>query len=669
MKKVNKDIYLGKNIFNIVFDFVDNFDRILIFSNKKVFSIYEKFLKEKLSKYDDKIFFYNVEDGEEFKNLDSISEVINFMSKNNFSRKSLVLCFGGGVICDMGGFIASIYMRGIEYISIPTTLLSQVDASIGGKVAVNHNNVKNLIGHFKNPYKVIIDIKFLKTLEKKEIISGMSELIKHGYLTSKEYLKFLDEKFDREVKDFYLNDDNLEEIIYKSLKLKYSFVKKDPFEKDIRALLNFGHTYAHVLESYFNYLGYSHGVAVAKGIIFELEISYLRGNISENIIYIAKQLFKKYDIPCEAIYIEPKIFYELAKKDKKNSYSDVVMIEFFTNQILQKTNVSLEEISDVMSKYKFNIPYASIDIGTNSCRLLIAEMNEERNKMNFCIDRQLEVVKLGEGVNKNKKLKKDAIDRAITTLKKYKSTIENFKITEENILCFATSATRDAENKDEFIERVKKDANINIKCISGEEEASYSFEGVISDIDEEFKNDNYVVVDIGGGSTEFIFGNKKYGIIKSKSIDIGCVRITEEFFSENYSNENIIYANKKIENTFKEHKAFFDTIKNTKDFILIGVAGTITTQISVRDKMKEYSAEKINGSILSIEDIFNNIELFSDEKLRTNIVGLDKKREDVILAGTLILLEIFNIFEEKAMLISENDNLIGAIIENYRIER
>lgn len=669
MKNVNKDIYLGKNIFDTIFNFFDNFDRILIFSNKKIFSIYELFLKSKLAKYKDKIFFYNLEDGEEFKNLDSISEVINFMSKNNFTRKSLVLCFGGGVICDMGGFIASIYMRGIEYISIPTTLLSQVDASIGGKVAVNHNNVKNLIGNFKNPYKVIIDINFLKTLEKKEIISGMSELIKHGYLTTKDYLQFLNEKFNKELKDFHLHDDDLEEIIYKSLKLKYFFVKKDPFEKDIRALLNFGHTYAHVLESYFNYLGYSHGVAVAKGIIFELEISLLRGNISENIIYKAKQLFKKYDIPCEPIYIEPRIFYELAKKDKKNSYSDVVMIEFFTNQILQKTNVSLEEVSAVMFKYKFNKPYASIDIGTNSCRLLIAEMNQEINKIQFCIDRQLEVVKLGEGVNKSKKLKKEAIDRTIKTLNKYNGIIKNFKIDKENILCFTTSATRDAKNKDEFIKKAKNEANIEIKCISGEEEALYSFEGVISDIDEDFKNDNYIVIDIGGGSTEFIFGNKKDGVIKSKSIDIGCVRITEEFFSENYSDKNIIYANKKIENTFKEYKDFFEDIKNNKDFILIGVAGTITSQISVRDRIKEYSPDKINGSILSIEDIFKNIELFSDEKLRTNIIGLDKKREDVILAGTLILLEIFNILEEKAMLISENDNLIGAIIENFKIER
>ena len=187
------------------------------------------------------------------------------MIDNEFSRKSVVVSLGGGVVCDMGGYIASTYMRGIEFIQVPTSLLAQVDASVGGKVAINHIKCKNMIGTFKQPYKVIIDIEFLKTLETKEFKSGMGELLKHSFLTkNKDYLSYIEENIENIKK--YRND-VLEKIVEESIKVKKYFVDIDPYEKKERAFLNLGHTYAHALESFFDYKVYTHGEAVSKGII------------------------------------------------------------------------------------------------------------------------------------------------------------------------------------------------------------------------------------------------------------------------------------------------------------------------------------------------------------------------------------------------------------------
>ncbi|WDD90119.1 3-dehydroquinate synthase [Fusobacterium nucleatum] len=659
MKRIFDDIYVGSNIISKLNDYTKDFDKILIFSNETIADLYfEKFkltLNEK-----DKIFYFAIKDGEEYKNIESILPVYDFMLENNFSRKSLVISLGGGVICDMGGYISATYMRGIKFIQVPTSLLAQVDASVGGKVAINHPKCKNMIGSFKNPYRVIIDVEFLKTLPKREFKSGMGELLKHSFLTkNKSYLEYIENNVEK-IKN--LDNKVLENIVEQSIKIKKHYVDIDPFEKGERAFLNLGHTYAHALESFFDYKAYTHGEAVSKGVIFDLELALLREQIDKEYLKRAKNIFKLFDIDTDLIYLPSNKFISLMRKDKKNSFNKIITILLDGEGHLSKTEVQEDEIIRIIDKYKNDFLRASIDIGTNSCRLLIAEVEKDNEIINFKkeIYKDLEIVKLGEDVNKNKFLKEKAIERTLKCLKKYKEIIDKYSIEEKNIICFATSATRDANNRDYFIKKVYDETKIKINCISGDEEAYINFKGVISSFDKNFK-ENILVFDIGGGSTEFTLGNIN-GIKKKISLNIGSVRITEKFFLDNgiynYCEENREKAKEWVKNNLQKLEDF----KN-ENFTLIGVAGTTTTQVSVREKMEVYDSEKIHLSSLTSKEINDNLNLFIKNINKQEIKGLDPKRKDVIIGGTIILKEILEYFKKDFVIVSENDNLMGAILE------
>lgn len=314
MKKIFDDIYVGSNIISILNDYTKDFDKILIFSNETIADLYFEKFKSTLNEKD-KIFYFAIKDGEEYKNIESILPVYDFMLENNFSRKSLIISLGGGVICDMGGYISATYMRGIEFIQVPTSLLAQVDASVGGKVAINHPKCKNMVGSFKNPYRVIIDVEFLKTLSKREFKSGMGELLKHSFLTKdKSYLEYIENNVEK-IKN--LDNEVLENIVEQSIKIKKHYVDIDPFEKGERTFLNLGHTYAHALESFFDYKVCTHGEAVSKGVIFDLELSLLRGKIDTKYLEKAKNIFKLFDIDTDLIYLPGDKFIPLMRKDKK----------------------------------------------------------------------------------------------------------------------------------------------------------------------------------------------------------------------------------------------------------------------------------------------------------------------------------------------------------------
>ena len=665
MKKIFEDIYIGSDILAILNEFFKDFDKVLIFSNDTVGNLYFEKVKNIL-KHKDKIFYFSIKDGEEYKTIETILPVYDFMIDNEFSRKSVVVSLGGGVVCDMGGYIASTYMRGIEFIQVPTSLLAQVDASVGGKVAINHIKCKNMIGTFKQPYKVIIDIEFLKTLETKEFKSGMGELLKHSFLTkNKDYLSYIEENIENIKK--YRND-VLEKIVEESIKVKKYFVDIDPYEKKERAFLNLGHTYAHALESFFDYKVYTHGEAVSKGIIFDLELAFLRNKISKNFLSRAKEI-----LDTDLVYLPIDKFVDLMKKDKKNSFGKIYTILIDEEKNLSKTEIAYEEIKEILNKYKENFLKASIDIGTNSCRLFVAITKNEKEKIVLKkeIVKDLEIVKLGEDVNKNKFLKEEAIDRTLKCLKKYRKIIDDYYIEDSNIICFATSATRDSSNRKYFIKRALEEANIKIQCISGEQEAYINFKGVVSSFSkEEIKNKKILVFDIGGGSTEFTLGSFE-GIEKVKSLNIGSVRITEKFF---LSNGEYDYSLSNIE---KAKNWIFDNLENlnymkNENFFLIGVAGTTTSQISVREKMKIYDSKKIHLADLTYQEINDNLTLFMDKVIKNeDIIGLDSKRKDVIIGGTIILKSILEYFEKNNLIVSENDNLVGAILgglndRNYR---
>ena len=293
-----------------------------------------------------------------------------------------------------------------------------------------------------------------------------------------------------------------------------------------------------------------------------------------------------------------------------------------------------------------------IDIGTNSCRLFIAELENtsEGKKIKRELVKDVEIVKLGEGVNKTHNLNPEAIKRTLDCLKKYKEKASSYGV--ENIRAFATSAVRDAENREVFLQEVSK-LGIKIECISGKTEATLNFLG-----NSLVFKERILVVDIGGGSTEFTLGKDKT-IDFIQSINIGAVRATEKFFSDNdYSEEKI----EKCKAWIRKNLEILKTIKD-RDFKLTGVAGTATTQISVRDKMEIYDSSKVHMATLTLDELKENLSLFLSKNFeeRKNIVGLEEKRADVIIAGTLILLTILEELNQDKIIISESDNLSGAI--------
>ena len=641
-------IVIGKGIISLIKNYINFYDKILLLSNENIGDIYfEKVLREL---NENKIKTFAIPEGEKFKNLETISRIYDFMAKENFSRKSLIISLGGGVVCDMGGFVGATYMRGIDFIQVPTSLLAQVDASIGGKTGIDTAYGKNLVGVFKQPKAVFIDVEFLNTLSKEQFSSGMAEVIKHSLiLEDKSYFNFLIENKDEILA---LNSDFLIEMIEKSCIVKKDIVERDEFEQGERALLNLGHTYGHSLEKFFNFENITHGEGVAKGIIFELELSKILNKIDSEFIEKVKSIFEYYGLNSNPIFYPEEVLIDVMKKDKKNSFGNINFILFDKEYKVYKESVKIEKILEVNKKFSDRYIKGIIDIGTNSCRLFLAQVYEKNEiKIEKEISKDVEIVKLGEDVNKNGYLKKEAIERTIKCLKKYKEKADIYGVRE--LVAFATSATRDSQNREEFLSQVRE-LGIDIRCIPGEREAQLNFLGnsIV------FK-DRILVLDIGGGSTEFTLGEKEK-IEFVKSINIGAVRGTEKFFlNENYTEENIERCKSWIRDMITEVKF----LKEDK-FTLVGVAGTATTQISVQKRMEIYDSSKVHMSEINLEELRKNLKLFlscnGDE--RKNIVGLEEKRADVIIAGTIILITIMEELGTEKLVVSESDNLNGAMI-------
>jgi 3-dehydroquinate synthase len=260
-----------------------------------------------------------IESGENNKNIEICTRIWQAITELGADRDSIIVNLGGGVISDMGGFIAGIYKRGIRYINIPTTLLAQVDSAVGGKTGVNQDNVKNQLGLFNNPMAVYVDPGFLKTLSKREVISGFAEIIKHALIADRSYWDLI-KKTD--LSDFK----NWDKIIAPSIQIKNEIVKNDPSEKGMRKILNFGHTVGHAVESFSLETGGKeliHGEAVAIGMICE---SYLAGkhhllnkaDLDDIVNYICS-VFPFYKIEDLAFH---RII-ELMKNDKKNKNNQI----------------------------------------------------------------------------------------------------------------------------------------------------------------------------------------------------------------------------------------------------------------------------------------------------------------------------------------------------------
>ena len=263
------------------------------------------------------------EAGEINKNIETCVQIWNVLTELGADRKSIIINLGGGVVTDLGGFVASTFKRGIDFIHVPTTLLSMVDASVGGKNGVDLGNLKNQIGVINVPQMVLIDTQYLETLPKNEMRSGLAEMLKHGLIYDKAYWeKFLDLK----AIDFA----DFDELIYRSVEIKNEIVKQDPTEKNIRKALNFGHTLGHAIESYFleneNKKTLLHGEAIAIGMILESYISLEKKLLSPEEYNQIKMTIKTIydDVQFDEKDIEPIL--ELLIHDKKNEYGNIQFV-------------------------------------------------------------------------------------------------------------------------------------------------------------------------------------------------------------------------------------------------------------------------------------------------------------------------------------------------------
>ncbi len=260
-----------------------------------------------------------IADGEEFKTLATVESILNELFSHKLDRKSLLIALGGGVIGDMTGFTASLYQRGIGFVQVPTTLLSQVDASVGGKTGVNNKYGKNLIGAFYQPEAVYIDTTFLKTLPKREFSAGVAEVVKMAVMFDKEYFDFL-AKAD-------LSDKlSLEKVIQRSVELKAEVVNLDEKESGIRAVLNYGHTFGHVVENETKYTKYLHGEAVSIGMMMANALSVELGLMRKEEMKQVENLLLKHNLPVKYKIEDVSSFYDKFFLDKKSANNKIKFI-------------------------------------------------------------------------------------------------------------------------------------------------------------------------------------------------------------------------------------------------------------------------------------------------------------------------------------------------------
>ena len=340
--KNNYSIIIGKNLCSKIYKIILN-ERIysqkflLVYDSKvpaqMIKSIVSRFRKNEIEKK--KIVF-----NEKSKNLKTVSSIVKILEKNNFSRNDSLISVGGGICGDVCGFASSIFKRGLNFINVPTTLLSQVDSAIGGKTGINSLSGKNMIGSFYPPALVISDIDFLKSLPKREMICGYAEILKHSLIKDKIFFKFLKKNF---VKILSRNHKFLEKTIYKSCLIKKEIVEKDEKEKNIRKVLNLGHTFAHAYEATVGYnKGLNHGEAVLLGIMSAVEFSRKKNILKKNDFGQIAEHLRKLNYDNLNKYFKLKdiskiIFYMKQDKKNKDDKINLILLKSIGKPILNKS--------------------------------------------------------------------------------------------------------------------------------------------------------------------------------------------------------------------------------------------------------------------------------------------------------------------------------------------
>jgi 3-dehydroquinate synthase len=291
--------------------------KVVVVTNTTVSGLHLEYLLQHIEAKE--VSVVTLQDGEEYKNMTSLETILEHCFENKLNRSSVLIAFGGGVIGDMTGFAASIYQRGIDFIQIPTTLLSQVDASVGGKTGINNKYGKNLVGAFHQPIEVNIDPYFLTTLPKREMGAGIAEIIKMAVTFNADFFEWLEaNRLD--------NEETIKVAIQKSVETKAWVVSQDEKEKGLRAALNYGHTFGHVIENETQYKKYLHGEAVGIGMCMANELSVKLGIMDETQAKRVKDLLDSYGIPTSYDIKDVEDFYEHFFLDKKANDTSIKFI-------------------------------------------------------------------------------------------------------------------------------------------------------------------------------------------------------------------------------------------------------------------------------------------------------------------------------------------------------
>ena len=327
-KESSYPIIIAQGLLDTPYEYITRYTtakRFLVVTNTTVSSLYGDKLKNSNTE------FCILPDGEMYKSMEYLNKILDKALEIKLERKDAIIALGGGVIGDMAGFAAAIYQRGIDFIQIPTTLLAQVDSSVGGKVAVNHKLGKNMIGAFYQPKLVLSDINTIKTLDERQFKTGLSEIIKYAFIEKncgcEQDFKLLE--FLRDFKNYIKaqSPDILITLITACCKLKSAVVNQDEKEKGLRAILNFGHTYAHAIENITNYEKYTHGEAVSIGMKMVFELALSLGKIDRAYRDKALSVLNAYGLVTELDFTpDREVFYKAMLSDKKVSDGGLVFI-------------------------------------------------------------------------------------------------------------------------------------------------------------------------------------------------------------------------------------------------------------------------------------------------------------------------------------------------------
>ena len=277
-------------------------ETVAVLSDGNVDELYGGALRRTLRGLGHDVIAHTVPAGEASKSLEQAVALWHWLAESRLGRRDLLLCFGGGVVCDLGGWVASAYMRGIPYVNLPTTLLAMVDGALGGKVAVNHRVAKNLLGAFEQPAGVVCHLPHLRSLERRQLAAGLAECIKKGVIASPAYFDFIEARADA----ILTGDERaLETLVRAAAAIKTALIERDPYEIDLRRPLNFGHTVGHPLETVTGYAPLLHGEAVAFGMAVEARIAEARGWLDAATLDRLIDLLDRCGLPTDGALLPP----------------------------------------------------------------------------------------------------------------------------------------------------------------------------------------------------------------------------------------------------------------------------------------------------------------------------------------------------------------------------